>query len=74
MLEGVREVWEEDYKNGMTRLRKVLTQAGLVPVAQCWLSKDTYWIGIPQKKDVCHFLVKDGSLEGWVRDDDGQAI
>lgn len=74
VLEGVREVWEDDYKNGITRLRKVLTQAGLVPVAQCWLSKDTYWIGIPQKKGVCHFLVKDGSLEGWARDDDGQVI
>lgn len=74
VMEGIREVWEDDYKNGMTRLRKVLAQAGLIPVAQCWLSKDTYWIGIPQKKGVCHFLVKDGSLEGWVRDDDGQAI
>ncbi len=49
VLEGVREVWEDDYKNGITRLRKVLAQAGLVPIAQCWTH-----IGLEcRRKKVC---------------------
>lgn len=43
-------------------------------VDKCWLSRDTDWVGNPQKKGVCHFLVKEGKLDGWVRDDDEQTI
>ena len=68
--EGVKEVWEEQYKNGITRLRKVMTQASNTRVDRCWLSRDTDWIGNPQKKGVCHFLVNEKRLKGWVRDDD----
>lgn len=72
--EGVKEVWEDEYKNGYARLRKVMTQASNTRVDKCWLSRDTDWVGNPQKKGVCHFLVKDGKLDGWVRDDDEQTI
>lgn len=50
VYEGIKENWEDEYKNGMARLRKVLAQAAVVQVGQCWLSKDTYWIGNLQKK------------------------
>lgn len=73
-FEGVKEVWEEEYKNGYTRLRRVMAQAALTRIDKCWLSRDTDWVGNPEKKGVCHFLVKDGKLEGWVRDDDEQAL
>lgn len=72
--EGVKEVWEDEYKNGYVRLRKVMTQASNTRVDKCWLSRDTDWVGNPQKKGVCHFLVKEGKLDGWVRDDDEQTI
>lgn len=72
--EGVKETWEEEYRNGMMRLRRVMTQASNTRVDRCGLSKDTEWIGNPQKKGVCHFLVKENKLKGWVRDDDEQAI
>lgn len=68
--EGVKEVWEESYKNGMARLRKVMSQASATRVDRCWLTRDTDWIGNPQKKGVCHFLVNECRLKGWVRDDD----
>lgn len=68
--EGIKEVWEEQYKNGLTRLRKVMTQASNTRVDRCWLSRDTDWIGNPQKKGICHFLVNEERLEGWVREDD----
>ena len=72
--EGVKEVWEEQYQDGLTRLRRVRSQASATRVDRCMLSNDTTWIGNPQKKGVCHFLVNDNRLEGWVRDDDGEDI
>ena len=72
--EGVKEVWEECYKNGLTRLRRVMSQASSTRVDKCWLTRDTDWIGNSQKKGVCHFLINERKLEGWVRDDDEQAI
>ena len=63
--EGVKEVWEEQYKNGMARLRKVMSQASATRVDRCWLTRDTDWIGNPQKKGVCHFLVNENRLKGW---------
>lgn len=73
-FEGVKEVWDEQYASGMARLKSVLKQAGAVHTDRCWLCRDTDWIGITQKKGVCHFLVNDGSIDGWVRDDDECAI
>ena len=72
--EGVKEVWEEQYTGGLARLRNVLKQAGVTQSQRCWLYRDTDWLGLPQKKGVCHFLVNDGSIEGWVRDDDEKSI
>lgn len=43
-------------------------------INQCVLSRKTNWIGNFQRKGVCHFLVNDGTIEGWVRDDDGQTV
>ena len=70
MYEGVIEVWEEKHKNGVEKLGKVMTQAAVTPVDRCWLSRDTDWIGNSQKKGVCHFLVNDQRLKGWVMKDD----
>lgn len=72
--EGVIEVWDDHYLNGMKRLKKVLSVAANTPVARCWLSRETAWIGNSQKKGVCHFLVNDGRLKGWIKDDDGDTI
>lgn len=68
--EFVKEDYEDSAKSGMDRLRTVQKRAGELNSSRCWLFRDTDWIGVPQKKGVCHFLVKDGSIEGWVRDDD----
>ena len=70
MYEGVIEVWEENHKNGVEKLGKVMTQAVMTPVDRCWLNRDTDWIGNSQKKGVCHFLVNDQRLKGWVKKDD----
>jgi hypothetical protein len=74
MFEGVIEVWEEEYKNGLSRMRNVMAQATKIALAKCKICRDTDWVGNSQRKGVCHFLVGEKKLKGWVRDDDDQAI
>lgn len=74
MYEGVKEVWECEYKNGLTRMRSVMSQATKTSLEICRICRDTVWVGATQRKGVCHFLVKEKRLKGWVRDDDEQAI
>lgn len=64
---GIIDIWESDYKTGYERLKNVLVQATLLPPDQCWLGRDTVWINNPQKKGVCHILVNEGRLKGWVK-------
>lgn len=66
IFEGVDELYYSPYKNGMERLTKVLSQASCIPIQRSWLGRDTDWISAAEKKGVCHFLVNDGRLQGWV--------
>ena len=74
IYQGVKEVWKDSYKNGYSRLLRVLTEATKANISQCILSRETQWIWNAQRKGVCHFLVNDRKLKGWIRDDDGQFI
>lgn len=69
IYDGIIDIFEDDWDNGLIRVRKVLIQASKVTVARCWLSRDTDWIGNAQKKGVCHILINDGRITGW-RDED----
>lgn len=67
---GVIDVYDSPrFKTGYERLEAVLIEAKNTPVNQCWLSRDTVWIGNSQKKGVCHILVNENVLKGWVRED-----
>lgn len=74
MYEGVTEVWEDEAKNGLARMRKVMAQATKTSLDKCRICRETEWIGNSQRKGVCHFLVRENRLKGWVREDDEQAI
>lgn len=64
---GIIDTWENPaYNDGFSRLRATLAAAMQAPVDQCWIARDTVWIGNAQKKGVCHVLVNEGKLEGWV--------
>lgn len=64
---GIIDVYESaSHKTGFDRLNAVLIEAKSTPVDQCWLSRDTVWIGNSQKKGVCHILVNERVLKGWV--------
>jgi hypothetical protein len=66
-FDGIVDVWEQDHGNGYLRLTKVLAQAAQIRIDRCWLCRDTDWIGNSQKKGVCHILVNDGVIKGWVK-------
>lgn len=68
--DGIVDVWEQDHRNGCVRLTKVLAQAAQIRIDRCWLCRDTDWIGNSQKKGVCHILVNDGKIKGWVKKDE----
>ncbi len=74
IYEGVIETWDDPCKNGLARLRKVLSKATSTALDKCKICRDTTWVGNAQRKGVCHFLVKEGRLEGWTRDDDEENI
>lgn len=63
----VIDLWEDDYQTGMKRLRRVLAQAASTEITASWLARDTVWIGAAQKKGICHMLVNENRLKGWVR-------
>lgn len=69
IYDGIIDVYEDDWSNGLERVKKVLAQASRVSVARCWLSKTTDWIGNSQKKGICHILVNDGRIQGWKEED-----
>lgn len=67
---GIIDVYESrKHKSGFERLEAVLIEAKGTPVDQCWLSRDTVWIGNTQKKGVCHILINKKMLKGWVKND-----
>ena len=74
MYEQVKEIYRKKADSGLDRLSNVLIRAADLKSDRCWLFRDTDWIGVPQKKGVCHFLVNDGKLKGWVREDDRQVV
>lgn len=69
VYDGVVDVYENDYDSGKKRLGEVLVQAARIPVDKCWASRDTDWIGNSEKKGVCHILVNDERIRGWLDED-----
>lgn len=68
--DGVIDVYENEYPHGLARLKGVMSQATLIRVDKCVYSQIPNWIGASEKKGVCHILVNDGKLRGWVETDE----
>ncbi len=66
--DGIVDCYSQSYADAVSRLNGVMSQAVLVPINRCMLSK-LNWISGREKKGVCHFLVNDGQLK-WVNDND----
>lgn len=74
IYEGIIETWRDHYRNGLARLSAIFREVPKVDISKCWLRRDTDWIGNAQRKGVCHFLVNDERLKGWMKADDDQSI
>lgn len=65
--DGIIDIYEDDFPHGLERLKRCLEQAALVPVARSWIKANPEWLSVSVKKGVCHILVNEDILEGWVR-------
>lgn len=65
--DGIIDVYEDDYDNGFERLKACLRQVPKVQVARSWINADDRWLSASVKKGVCHILVNDRVLKGWVK-------
>lgn len=64
---GVIDTWESDYKDGFERMSCVLTQATNTTTESTLLGRDTKWVSNDVKKGICHVLVNEKKLKGWVK-------
>lgn len=68
IFDGIIDTYEDDYESGIKRLRAVLNQAAHVSVQKSLLSSKLNWIGSGEKKGMCHMLINDDKLEGWIHE------
>lgn len=67
---GIVDIYEDDHSHGLARLRKVMSHVTTINVDACIFSKIPNVIGQKEKKGVCHLLINDGTLKGWVNIDE----
>lgn len=67
--DGIFEVSNEHYENGVKKIDAVMKQAALVPISHNSDVLTYNWIAAREKKGVCHMLVGDERLK-WVDNDD----
>ena len=67
VVETYERVHDDDYAGGLACLRTVLDRAVSIDSTNLMLAKEGYRISNSQRKGVCHFLINDGKIEGWVR-------
>lgn len=68
--DGIIDVYSNNYPHGFARLNGVMAQAAVIRVDKCLLSRLPDWIGASEKKGVCHILVNEGKIKGWVESDE----
>lgn len=66
---GVSDTHSMDYKHGFERLLKVMAHATTLHLENCILGRIPDWVGPSQKKGICHMLVNEGQIKGWVIND-----
>ena len=67
--DGVIETWERKYSDGLERMNMVLSQAVQLSMESNLISRETAWVTVRVKKGLCHILVNEGRIEGWVFDE-----
>ena len=68
-MDGVFDVHAMDYKHGFERLLSVMRHATTLHLENSIIGRIPEWVGTSQKKGVCHMLVNEGQIKGWVDDE-----
>ena len=69
VFNGVIDIHGREFDTGRQRLDEVLTQAANLNMDGVWVNRDTDWIRTYVKKGVCHILVNDRRIRGWLDED-----
>lgn len=67
--DGIIETWEKHYTDGFERMEAVLSQAVQISMESNLISRETAWVTVRVKKGLCHVLVNERRIEGWVYDE-----
>jgi len=67
---GISDVHAMGYDHGYNRLLNVMAKASSLPLENTILGSVPTWVGPSQKKGVCHILVNEGKIKGWVDEDE----
>lgn len=62
---GIEDMLDNYYENGFLRLKAVMERVGILTLSKSMLLKIPNWVGIEERKGICHFLVNDGKVQ-WV--------
>lgn len=65
VYDGIIDIHEKDYDDGYERLVADLQQATIINTSKCLLDSKLKYIGISERKGMCHILVNDDKLR-WV--------
>ena len=66
---GIIDTHECDYCHGFERLNRVMEHVTTLDLSKSLLTKIPGWIGISEKKGICHMLVNDRQIK-WVDEDE----
>lgn len=69
IYDGIIDTHCRKFPSGRDRLDEVLSQATRISIDGCWVNRDTDWIKARVKKGVCHLLVNNKKIGGWLDDD-----
>ena len=67
---GVSDIHAMDYSHGYERMLNVMIHASNLNLDNTILGNIPTWVGPSQKKGVCHILVNEGEIKGWVDGDE----
>lgn len=67
--DGIIDTWERTYSDGLDRMEAVLDQASHISMESNPISRETAWVTTKVKKGLCHELVNEGRIEGWLYDE-----
>lgn len=66
--DGVIDTWEMVYRDGLDRMEAVLSQAVRISMESNLIARETAWVTVRVKKGLCHILVNERRIDGWLYD------